>query len=201
MLARKTALSTALAVSASLVFSLAPVAVPAVADEVTPPAVTEPSPTPTTVAPTPDPIATETPAPTPTETAPATVPPKKKTKAQKARAKAMKVVRAALAKVKKGQYVRGRSGPNSFDCSGLVMFAYAAAGRSLPHSSRALRSMTQRLSVDELQPGDLVFGGSPVHHVGIYIGNGQMVHAPNSGEVVKVESMYSTSKPVSFGRL
>ena len=93
------------------------------------------------------------------------------------------------------------SGPTSFDCSGLVMFAYAAAGRSLPHSSRALRSMTQRLSVDELQPGDLVFGGSPVHHVGIYIGNGQMVHAPNSGEVVKVESMYSTSKPVSFGRL
>ena len=93
------------------------------------------------------------------------------------------------------------SGPNSFDCSGLVMFAYKAAGISLPHSSRALRSMSRSLSPDELQPGDLVFGGSPVHHVGIYIGNGQMVHAPHSGTVVKVSSMYQTSKPVSFGRL
>lgn len=94
------------------------------------------------------------------------------------------------------------SGPDSFDCSGLVMYAYKlGAGRSLPHSSRALRSMTRSLSADELQPGDLVFGGSPVHHVGIYIGNGQMVHAPHSGDVVKVSSMYSTSKPVSFGRL
>lgn len=93
------------------------------------------------------------------------------------------------------------SGPDAFDCSGLVMYAYAAAGRSLPHSSRSLRGMTRSLSADELQPGDLVFGGSPVHHVGIYIGNGQMVHAPHSGDVVRVASIYSTSKPVSFGRL
>ena len=93
------------------------------------------------------------------------------------------------------------SGPDSFDCSGLIMFAYKAAGVSLPHSSRALRGMTERISVDELQPGDLVFGGSPVHHVGMYIGNGQMVHAPHSGDVVRVASIYSTSKPVSFGRL
>lgn len=93
------------------------------------------------------------------------------------------------------------SGPDSFDCSGLIMFAYKAAGVSLPHSSRALRGMTERISVDELQPGDLVFGGSPVHHVGMYIGNGQMVHAPHSGDVVRVASVYSTSKPVSFGRL
>lgn len=93
------------------------------------------------------------------------------------------------------------SGPDSFDCSGLIMFAYKAAGVSLPHSSRALRGMTERISVDELQPGDLVFGGSPVHHVGMYIGDGQMVHAPHSGDVVRVASVYSTSKPVSFGRL
>ena len=93
------------------------------------------------------------------------------------------------------------SGPDSFDCSGLIMFAYKAAGVSLPHSSRALRGMTERISVDELQPGDLVFGGSPVHHVGMYIGDGQMVHAPHSGDVVRVASIYSTSKPVSFGRL
>lgn len=98
-------------------------------------------------------------------------------------------------------YVWAAAGPNSFDCSGLVMYAYAAAGVSLPHSSRALRAMARSISADELQPGDLVFGGSPVHHVGIYIGNGQMVHAPHSGDVVKVSSMYGTSKPVSFGRL
>ncbi len=93
------------------------------------------------------------------------------------------------------------SGPDSVDCSGIVMYAYASAGRSLPHSSRALRAMTRSISVDELQPGDLVFGGSPVHHVGIYIGGGQMVHAPHSGDVVRVAGIYSTSKPVSFGRL
>lgn len=109
-------------------------------------------------------------------------------------------VRVGLAQQGK-PYRWAASGPNSFDCSGLVMYAYAAAGRSLPHSSRSLRSMTQRIGADQLQPGDLVFGGSPVHHVGIYIGNGQMVHAPHSGDVVKVSSMYSTSKPVSFGRL
>jgi len=93
------------------------------------------------------------------------------------------------------------AGPDSFDCSGLIMFAYKAAGVSLPHSSRALRSMTRSITVDELQPGDLVFGGSPIHHVGLYIGNGEMVHAPHSGDVVKVSGIYSTSKPVSFGRL
>lgn len=189
MLARKTALSTALAVSASLVFSLAPVAVPAVADEVTPPAVTEPSPTPTTVAPTPDPITTETPAPTPTETAPATVPPKKKTKAQKARAKAMKVVRAALAKVKKGQYVRGRSGPNSFDCSGLVLYAYRKIGMKLPHSSRTLSHRGKKVSKKNLKVGDLVFFYTPVHHVAIYIGNGKIVHARNPRADLDVSSL------------
>ncbi|MEZ5321682.1 MAG: NlpC/P60 family protein [Microthrixaceae bacterium] len=108
----------------------------------------------------------------------------------------------AVAMAQRGDpYVWGAAGPGSFDCSGLVMFAYRAAGRSLPHSSRSLRSMTRSISAPDLVPGDLVFGGSPVHHVGIYIGNGQMVHAPHSGDVVKVSSMYQTSKPVTFGRL
>jgi cell wall-associated NlpC family hydrolase len=61
--------------------------------------------------------------------------------------------------------------------------------------------MTRRISAAQLQPGDLVFGGSPVHHVGIYIGDGMMIHAPHTGDVVRVASMYSTSKPVQFGRL
>lgn len=114
--------------------------------------------------------------------------------------RAQAAIAAAMAQQGK-PYKWAGVGPNSFDCSGLMMWAYRAAGVSLPHSSRAIRSMTRSISADELQPGDFVFGGSPVHHVGLYIGNGQMVHAPHSGDVVKVSSMYSTSKPVTFGRL
>jgi cell wall-associated NlpC family hydrolase len=98
-------------------------------------------------------------------------------------------------------YRWGGMSPGGFDCSGLVLYAYQAIGMSLPHSSRAMRSMTQNISADQLQPGDLVFGGSPVHHVGLYIGGGQMIHAPHSGDVVRVAGIYSSSGPVSFGRL
>ena len=83
-------------------------------------------------------------------------------------------------------YVWAASGPGSFDCSGLTSYAYRAAGITLPHSSRMQSQMGQPVSRDQLQPGDLVFFYSPVSHVGIYIGNGQMVHAPTSGDVVKV---------------
>jgi cell wall-associated NlpC family hydrolase len=88
-------------------------------------------------------------------------------------------------------YVWAAEGPGSFDCSGLVLFAYAAAGVGVPHSSRMQSQMGQAVSRDQLQPGDLVFFYSPVSHVGIYIGNGQMVHAPTSGDVVKVASIDS----------
>ncbi len=99
-------------------------------------------------------------------------------------------------------YRWGAASPGSgFDCSGLVMWAYGQVGRGLPHSSRALFSMSRRISAAQLQPGDLVFGGSPVHHVGIYVGDGMMIHAPHTGDVVRIASMYSTSKPVQFGRL
>jgi cell wall-associated NlpC family hydrolase len=83
-------------------------------------------------------------------------------------------------------YVWAAEGPGSFDCSGLVLYAYAAAGISLPHSSAMQSQMGAQVSRSELQPGDLVFFYSPVSHVGIYIGNGQMVHAPTFGDVVKV---------------
>jgi cell wall-associated NlpC family hydrolase len=83
-------------------------------------------------------------------------------------------------------YVWAGSGPGSFDCSGLTAYAYRAAGVALPHSSRMQSQMGQPVSRDQLQPGDLVFFYQPVSHVGIYIGNGQMVHAPTSGDVVKV---------------
>jgi peptidoglycan DL-endopeptidase CwlO len=83
-------------------------------------------------------------------------------------------------------YVWAAEGPGSFDCSGLMLYAYAAAGVSLPHSSAMQSQMGTPVSRSELQPGDLVFFYSPVSHVGMYIGNGQMVHAPTFGDVVKV---------------
>jgi cell wall-associated NlpC family hydrolase len=88
-------------------------------------------------------------------------------------------------------YVWAASGPGSYDCSGLMAYAYAAAGITLPHSSAMQSRMGQAVSRDELRPGDLVFFYSPVSHVGMYIGNGQMVHAPTSGDVVKVAGIDS----------
>ena len=86
-------------------------------------------------------------------------------------------------------YGIGAGGPDSFDCSGLTSYAYAAAGVSLPHSSRAQSTMGTAVSRADLQPGDLVFFYSPVSHVGMYIGNGQMVHASVSGKPVSVTSV------------
>jgi len=101
---------------------------------------------------------------------------------------AQKVVDTALAQQGK-PYVWAASGPHSYDCSGLTQFAFAAAGVKLPHSSRMQASMGAPVSKDALQPGDLVAFYSPVSHIGIYIGNGQMVHAPTAGSVVKVVKM------------
>jgi cell wall-associated NlpC family hydrolase len=86
-------------------------------------------------------------------------------------------------------YVWAAAGPDTFDCSGLVEYAYGAAGIGLPHSSFLQSQMGQAVSRDQLQPGDLVFFYSPVSHVGIYIGNGMMVNAPTAGDVVKVASI------------
>jgi cell wall-associated NlpC family hydrolase len=86
-------------------------------------------------------------------------------------------------------YVWGAAGPDAFDCSGLVQYSYAAAGISLPHSSSMQSTMGTPVSRSALQPGDLVFFYSPVSHVGIYIGNGQMVHASTSGSPVKTASI------------
>jgi cell wall-associated NlpC family hydrolase len=99
-------------------------------------------------------------------------------------------VATALAQVGK-PYVWGAAGPNSFDCSGLMQYAWSAAGVALPHSSSAQSGMGTPVSRSQLQPGDLVFFYSPVSHVGMYIGNGQMVHAATSGEPVKVVSLNS----------
>ena len=97
-------------------------------------------------------------------------------------------VQTALAQLG-DSYVAGASGPNSFDCSGLTMYAYSAAGITLPHSSRAQAGIGVPVSRAELQPGDLVFYYTPVSHVGIYIGNGQMVHASVPGKPIAVTSV------------
>lgn len=86
-------------------------------------------------------------------------------------------------------YRWGAAGPDSFDCSGLMLYSWGKAGVSLPHSSRAQYSATPRVARNALQPGDLVFFGSPIHHVGMYVGNGSMINSPESGETVQVRSM------------
>ena len=85
-------------------------------------------------------------------------------------------------------YVWAGSAPGGFDCSGLVMWAYAQVGVSLPHSSYAQYGYGVPVSRDQLQPGDLVFFDG-LGHVGIYIGGGQFVHAPHTGDVVKISSL------------
>jgi cell wall-associated NlpC family hydrolase len=85
-------------------------------------------------------------------------------------------------------YVWAGSAPGGFDCSGLVMWAYAQVGVALPHSSYAQWGMGVPVSQDQLQPGDLVFFDG-LGHVGIYIGGGQFVHAPHTGDVVKISSL------------
>ena len=84
------------------------------------------------------------------------------------------------------RYVFGAAGMVTWDCSGLTMRAYQSAGVSLPHSSAAQSRLGKKVSLNALKPGDLLFFGRPVSHVGIYLGGGKMVHAPRSGSRVKV---------------
>jgi peptidoglycan DL-endopeptidase CwlO len=103
-------------------------------------------------------------------------------------AAARKAVQVALAQRGDG-YAWGAAGPNYFDCSGLTMYAWAAAGRSLPHSSGSQYGVGTHVSRSQVQAGDLVFFYSPIHHVGIAINNSQFVHAPTYGEVVQVATI------------
>lgn len=89
------------------------------------------------------------------------------------------------------RYVFGADGMINWDCSGLTMRAFQSAGVNLPHSSAAQSRMGKSIPFSKKQPGDLVFFGSPVSHVGIYIGGGKMVHAPRSGSRVKIASASS----------
>lgn len=96
---------------------------------------------------------------------------------------AIRTARAQLGK----PYRWAGTGPAGFDCSGLVGFAYRSAGVALPRSSRAQFAGVKRVRLEELRPGDLVFsGGRRVNHVGLYIGDGKMIHSPHSGRRVEV---------------
>ena len=85
-------------------------------------------------------------------------------------------------------YAWGGASPAGFDCSGLVMYVYAQLGILLPHYAAAQYGFGSPVSRDQLQPGDLVFFDG-LSHVGIYIGGGQVVHAPQTGDVVKISSL------------
>lgn len=101
---------------------------------------------------------------------------------------ASKAVATAAAQIGK-PYEWAAAGPDSFDCSGLTMYAWNAAGVSLPHSSRAQYSSLPHVARGDIQPGDLLFYGNPIHHVGIYEGGGTMINAPETGEHVRRDSI------------
>jgi len=102
-------------------------------------------------------------------------------------------------------YVYGASGPNVFDCSGFIRWAWLQLGVELPHNSVAQWNVVERIRIDQLQPGDLVFnsegGGSP-GHVGIYVGDGMMIHSPSSGNVVRYDPLsWWTGATTTAGRV
>lgn len=99
------------------------------------------------------------------------------------------VIRYAYAQLGK-PYQWGATGPGSFDCSGLTMMAWAQAGVSLPHSSRAQIGIGRQVTRSELQPGDLIFRYSPISHVSLYVGNGQQISATHTGSTVKLQPAF-----------
>jgi cell wall-associated NlpC family hydrolase len=103
-------------------------------------------------------------------------------------------IKYALAQIG-DKYVFGAAGLVTWDCSGLTMRAFAAAGVSLPHSSRAQYAYGKAVAKKDLQPGDLVFFGKPISHVAIYLGPDRMLHAPRSGSRVKIANMNMGKKP------
>ncbi|MGW0187906.1 NlpC/P60 family protein [Streptomyces sp. NPDC003362] len=97
-------------------------------------------------------------------------------------------------------YVYGATGPSSFDCSGLTSWAYAQAGVAIPRTSEQQANYGTRIySQSDLQVGDLVFFFNDLHHVGLYAGNGQIIHAPRTGTVVRYESFDTIGGPFMFG--
>jgi cell wall-associated NlpC family hydrolase len=87
-------------------------------------------------------------------------------------------------------YRYGAVGPDSFDCSGFTMYVWRKGGVSLPHNSGAQRAATKSVPLDKMKPGDLVFSSG---HVGMYIGNGKMIHSPHTGRTVSIDPIHSNA--------
>jgi cell wall-associated NlpC family hydrolase len=98
-------------------------------------------------------------------------------------------------------YSYGSEGPSSFDCSGLTMYSWRAGGRSLPHNAKAQYQSIKHIGKAELRTGDLVFFYGDIHHVGIYVGGGYMVHAPTTGDRVRMASIDRPGVPTYYGRV
>lgn len=114
---------------------------------------------------------------------------------QAANPKAIKAVEFALRQLGK-PYVWGTEGPNTYDCSGLVLASYASVGVNLPRIANTQYHATTPVPVSQLLPGDLLAFGTDrsdwtsIHHIGIYLGNGRMIHAPTTGDVVKISPVW-----------
>ncbi len=110
-------------------------------------------------------------------------------------------VNAAASKLG-ASYVWGTAGPNTFDCSGLTSWAWAQAGVYIPHSSAGQYDALPHVPLSAVQPGDLIFYFSPISHVALYVGGGQIIHArhPGPGGEVQYSSMYGYSTPVGAAR-
>lgn len=96
-------------------------------------------------------------------------------------------------------YVYAAAGPNGYDCSGLTMAAWKAAGKSLPHNAEMQYNSTARINRADLAPGDLVFYSS-LGHVALYVGDGKVIHAPTEGDVVKLSNV-DMMPPYGYGRV
>jgi len=118
-------------------------------------------------------------------------PPKKTTPANSTAAQAVELARAQIGK----PYQWGASGPEKFDCSGLVLYVYKALGVPLPRKSGEQASSGYHVDRKDLVPGDLVFfrlTGGPINHVGIYVGRGKFIHAPKKNNPVRYDSLNDT---------
>jgi cell wall-associated NlpC family hydrolase len=90
-------------------------------------------------------------------------------------------------------YLWAGASPSGFDCSGLILYVYKQHGVNLPHYSGSQFLLGTKVAAADLQPGDVVFFGSPIHHVGMYIGGGYFLHAPRTGDFVKISKLAERS--------